>query len=164
VSENTKLVSVRPCGKFSGPPNYVSTAPGVAYAYLPDYRRSRKDIYTQAPTLAQLAGKLGMKAESLERTVADFNADGTRRPFGEGPYVALGPVRYYITYADSGVAVDERHRVLGPSDRPIEGLYAAGFIGMGGMLLEGLGHHIGWAFTSGRRAGRFAAQASAGIA
>jgi hypothetical protein len=36
-------------------------------------------------------------------------------------------------------------------------LYAVGFIGMGGMLLEGLGHHLGWAFTSGRRAGRFAA-------
>ena len=144
--------------KFSGPPHHVSTAPGVAYAYLPDYRRSRKDIYTGAPTLAGLAAKLGMEAASLERTVADFNASaGSRRRFGDGPYVALGPVRYYITYADSGVAVDERHRVLGAADAPIPGLYAAGFIGMGGMLLEGLGHHIGWAFTSGRRAGRFAA-------
>jgi len=144
--------------KFSGPPHHVSTAPGVAYAYLPDYRRSRKDIYTGAPTLAGLAAKLGMEAASLERTVADFNASaGSRRRFGDGPYVALGPVRYYITYADSGVAVDERHRVLGEADAPIPGLYAAGFIGMGGMLLEGLGHHIGWAFTSGRRAGRFAA-------
>ncbi|MFM7570085.1 MAG: FAD-binding dehydrogenase, partial [Betaproteobacteria bacterium] len=51
----------------------------------------------------------------------------------------------------------ERHRVLGADDKPFEGLYAVGFIGMGGMLLEGLGHHLGWAFTSGRRAGRFAA-------
>jgi succinate dehydrogenase/fumarate reductase flavoprotein subunit len=144
--------------KFSGPPNYVSTAPGVAYAYLPDYRRSRKDIYIEARTLAELARKLAMDADGLERTVADFNASvGPRRRFGEGPYVALGPLRYYITYADSGVAVDERHRVLGLADMPIPGLYAAGFIGMGGMLLEGLGHHIGWAFTSGRRAGRFAA-------
>ena len=144
--------------KFSGPPHHVSTAPGVAYAYLPDYRRSRKDIYTGARTLAELAAKLGMEAASLAGTVADFNASaGSRRRFGDGPYVALGPVRYYITYADSGVAVDERHRVLGAADAPIPGLYAAGFIGMGGMLLEGLGHHIGWAFTSGRRAGRFAA-------
>ena len=39
-------------------------------------------------------------------------------------------------------------------DAPIS---EAGFIGMGGMLLEGLGHHLGWAFTSGRRAGRHAA-------
>ena len=144
--------------KFSSPPNYVSTAPGIAYAYLPDYRRSRKDIYSEARTLAELARKLDIDADAVETTVADFNACvGTRRKFGEGPYVALGPVRYYITYADSGVAVDERHRVLGPADTPIPGLYAAGFIGMGGMLLEGLGHHIGWAFTSGRRAGRFAA-------
>ncbi len=149
--------------KFSQPPHYVSTAPGIAYAYLPDYRRSRRDVYHEAKTLAELAQKLGMPAGALERSVADFNieagasAHGPRRPFGEGPYVALGPVRYYITYADSGVAVDDRHRVLGPGDQPIPGLYAAGFIGMGGMLLEGLGHHIGWAFTSGRRAGRHAA-------
>ena len=74
-----------------------------------------------------------------------------------GPYVALGPVRHYITFSDSGVAVNERHEVLRADGTPIEGLYAAGFIGMGGMLLEGLGHHLGWAFTSGRRAGRHAA-------
>ena len=34
---------------------------------------------------------------------------------------------------------------------------AAGFTGMGGALLEGHGHHLGWAFTSGRFAGRYAA-------
>jgi succinate dehydrogenase/fumarate reductase flavoprotein subunit len=151
--------------KFSHPPHYVSTAPGIAYAYLPDYRRSRKDVYHQAPDLAGLERKLGMMPGSLQRTIAEYNAMAAtgaspRRPFGAGPYVALGPVRYYITYADSGVAVDERHRVLGQGDRAIPGLYAAGFIGMGGMLLEGLGHHIGWAFTSGRRAGRHAALAA----
>lgn len=148
--------------KFSQPPHYVSTAPGIAYAYLPDYRRSRKDVYHQAPTLPALERKLGMPAGALERTIGDYNAmaasgPAARRRFGGGPYVALGPVRYYITYTDSGVAVDEQHQVLGDLDRPIPGLYAAGFIGMGGMLLEGLGHHIGWAFTSGRRAGRHAA-------
>ena len=29
--------------------------------------------------------------------------------------------------------------------------------GLGGVLLEGHGHHLGWAFTSGRLAGRRAA-------
>ncbi|WP_395713072.1 FAD-dependent oxidoreductase [Reyranella sp.] len=151
--------------KFSHPPHYVSTAPGIAYAYLPDYRRSRKDVYHEARDLAGLERRLGMTPGSLQRTIVEYNASAAagpspRRPFGAGPYVALGPVRYYITYADSGVAVDERHRVLGQGDRAIPGLYAAGFIGMGGMLLEGLGHHIGWAFTSGRRAGRHAALAA----
>jgi len=43
-------------------------------------------------------------------------------------------------------------------------LYAAGAAGQGGLLLAGNGHHIGWAVTSGRRAGRFAAQGAAGPA
>ena len=72
----------------------------------------------------------------------------------------MGPVRHYLNFSDSGVAVDTRLRVLGPNDQPIPGLFAAGFIGMCGMLLEGHGHHIGWAFTSGRLAGRHAAHRS----
>ena len=31
--------------KFSAWPNFISTAPGVAYAYLADYRRNRKDVF-----------------------------------------------------------------------------------------------------------------------
>jgi fumarate reductase flavoprotein subunit len=49
--------------------------------------------------------------------------------------------------------------VLGPDDQPIPGLYAAGATGQGGLLLKGHGHHLAWAFTSGRRAGRIAATA-----
>ena len=40
---------------------------------------------------------------------------------------------------------------------PIQGLYAAGAVGQGGLLLEGHGHHLAWAFISGRIAGRNAA-------
>jgi fumarate reductase flavoprotein subunit len=40
-------------------------------------------------------------------------------------------------------------------------LFAAGSTGQGGLLLEGHGHHLGWAFISGRIAGRNAAQATA---
>jgi succinate dehydrogenase/fumarate reductase flavoprotein subunit len=153
--------------KFSGPPFQISTAPGIAYAYLPDYKRTRKDIYTEAPTIEKLAVKLRIDPDALAKTIAGYNANepaeapasprGDRPMLDRGPYVALGPVRHYITFSDSGVAVTERHEVIGADGKPIDGLYAAGFIGMGGMLLEGLGHHLGWAFTSGRRAGRFAA-------
>jgi succinate dehydrogenase/fumarate reductase flavoprotein subunit len=150
--------------KFSQWPHYVSTAPGFAYAFIPDYRRTRKDIFHQGPTLEALAPRIGVPAEALRKTVADYNASlaspavaAGRQPLDRGPYIAMGPVRHYLNFSDSGVAVDSRLRVLGPQDKPIPGLFAAGFIGMGGMLLEGHGHHIGWAFTSGRLAGRHAA-------
>jgi fumarate reductase flavoprotein subunit len=48
--------------------------------------------------------------------------------------------------------------VLGDGDQPIPGLYAAGSVGQGGALLDGHGHHIGWAFTSGRLAGKRATE------
>ncbi len=57
--------------------------------------------------------------------------------------------------------MDLQHRVLGEGDRPIPGLYAAGATGQGGLLLKGHGHHLAWAFVSGRRAGRLAAQRGA---
>lgn len=41
--------------KYSAVPNYVSTAPGVACAYVPDYARSRKDVSHKAPTLQRVA-------------------------------------------------------------------------------------------------------------
>ncbi len=149
--------------KFSAWPNYVSTAPGVAYAFLPDYRRSRRDIYHEAPTLSELATRIGVPAATLEATARSLASPGTSKPnrtfagFTREPYVALGPVRYFINFTDGGVAVNDRLQVLGSGDAPIAGLYAAGLIGMGGVLLEGHGHHLGWAFTSGRLAGRNAA-------
>jgi succinate dehydrogenase/fumarate reductase flavoprotein subunit len=142
---------------FSRWPHFVSTAPGVAYAYVEDYRRNRPDIFHTAISLEALAAKLKIPAESLAASVANAGATD-RPPLGEGPYVALGPVRAVFVHAEGGVAVDREHRVLGPGDLPIPGLYAAGSTGQGGLLLKGHGHHLGWAFASGRRAGRNAAR------
>lgn len=156
------LMDARIVAKFTAWPHYVSTAPGFAYAFTDDYRRNRKDIYLQGATLSELAGKIGASPQVLEQTVATYNAtldrtNSLRAPLEAGPFVAMGPVRYYINFTDGGLAVNERLEVLGESDQPVPGLYAAGFTGMGGMLLEGHGHHLGWAFTSGRFAGRHAA-------
>ncbi len=145
---------------FDAWPNYVSTAPGVAYAYLSDYRRTRPDIYHVSSDLAGIAEKLGAPSDALKATVAEVNRkrqDSTPKPLTDGPFTLLGPVKLLITFTDGGLAVDARHRVLGQDEKPIPGLYAAGSTGQGGLLLEGHGHHLGWAFTSGRRAGRFAA-------
>ncbi|MBK9609799.1 MAG: FAD-dependent oxidoreductase [Betaproteobacteria bacterium] len=148
--------------RFSGWPNYVSTAPGFAYASIADYRRNRKDIFHEAATLEALAASIGVPAAALTRTVAEYNTSPERERTGRmaadrGPYVAIGPVRYLINFTDGGVAVSDELQVLGKDGQPVPGLYAAGFSGMGGVLLEGHGHHLGWAFTSGRLAGRKAA-------
>jgi succinate dehydrogenase/fumarate reductase flavoprotein subunit len=151
------LLDARLAGLFTGWPHFVSTAPGVAYAYLADYRRNRRDIYHAAPTLEALARKLGMRHDMLAQAVASHTQTGNRATFGAGPYVALGPARAVFVHNEGGLAVDLDHRVLGADDKPIDGLYAAGATGQGGLLLKGHGHHLAWAFVSGRRAGRNAA-------
>lgn len=152
------LLDKRMAELFSGWPHFISTAPGVAYAYVEDYRRNRKDIFTAAPTLDRLAGKLSMPAAALTATLRAHNASAGNRPkIGEGPYVALGPLRAVFVHNEGGLAVDHEHRVLGKGDAPIAGLFAAGSTGQGGLLLKGHGHHLGWAFASGRRAGKNAA-------
>jgi len=146
--------------QFTAWPYFVSTAPGVAYAYLPDYRRNRRDIYHQANSIAGLADVLGLPAAQLEATVKEYNAgERSGRPaLTEPPYYALGPVKSYVVFTDGGLKVNERLQVLREDGSVIPGLYAAGSTGQGGLLLEGHGHHLGWAFISGRIAGRNAAQ------
>lgn len=148
--------------KYTQWPHYVSTAPGIAFAYLQDYENTRPDLFRRGETLAALAGKLGMDAPTLQKAVQTYNASaearGTRPAIGEGPYIALGPVRNYINYTDGGLAINTYLQVLGKNDVPISRLYAAGATGQGGLLLKGHGNHLGWGFTSGRLAGQNAAR------
>jgi succinate dehydrogenase/fumarate reductase flavoprotein subunit len=134
--------------KFRRWPAYISTAPGVAYAYLDDYRRNRSDIYFSAPTIADLARRIGASPDELAKSVGSES----------GPFIALGPVKPYIMITDGGLKVNNSLQVLGPNQLPIPGLYAAGSTGQGGLLLFGHGHHLAWAFVSGRIAGRNATQ------
>jgi succinate dehydrogenase/fumarate reductase flavoprotein subunit len=149
--------------KFSAFPHFVSTAPGIAYAYIPDYVRSRSDVARKADTLEELARKINVDPKALQKTVAQRNADAVVDPnkrfpqLAEGPFYALGPMRSFVNLTDGGLAIDQNFNVLGQNDEPITGLYAAGSAGQGGIVLEGHGHHLGWAFTSGRLAGRNAA-------
>ncbi len=145
--------------RFSRWPHFVSTAPGAGYAYVPDYRRHRRDLWHQADTLEGLARSMGIPQEAMRETAADYNrnvAHGERGTLSEPPFCALGPLNTVLVFTDGGLAIDDTLRVLGGDDHPIPGLYAAGSAGQGGALLDGHGHHIGWAFTSGRIAGRHA--------
>jgi len=145
-------------GKFGAWPYFISTAPGVAYAYLPDYRRNRKDIYASGGSIGELAGKIGVSADALRRTIDSHNASlpEGRPPIGRPPFHALGPAKSWIVLTDGGLKINSQFEVLANDDRPIPGLYAAGSNGQGGVLLEGHGHHLGWALISGRLAGRSA--------
>lgn len=145
--------------RFTAWPNFISTAPGIAYAYLDDYRRNRRDIWHRASSVGALAQSLGVAPEALERTLGDYNGAGreTRPALDTAPFYALGPVRSYVVFTDGGLKVTERLEVTREDGSVIPGLYAAGSNGQGGLLLEGHGHHLGWAFISGRIAGRNAA-------
>lgn len=143
--------------QFSRWPNFVSTAPGAGYAYVADYRRHRRDLWHKANSIAELAGALRVPADALQATITDYNentAKGSRAALERAPFYALGPLTTVLVFTDGGLAVDTRLRVLDAADRPIPGLYAAGAVGQGGAILDGHGHHIGWAFVSGRLAGK----------
>jgi succinate dehydrogenase/fumarate reductase flavoprotein subunit len=149
------VIDGRIATRYQAWPHFISTAPGIAYAYLADYRRNRPDVYTEANSLPLLAHRLGMDAAALQHSVG---AELTQPPF-----IALGPVRAVFVHNEGGLLVDEQHRVLDAQGQAIPGLRAAGSTGQGGLLLKGHGHHLAWAFASGRRAGRFAAESARAV-
>jgi len=150
--------------KYSAWPDFIATAPGVAYAYFDDFRRTRPDIFHTSDTVAGLAAKLGMDTGVLETALADHNAGESPNKLADPPFYALGPAKSYIVLTDGGLAVSDTLRLLGHGDIPVPGLWAAGSAGQGGLILKGHGHHIGWAFTSGRIAGHHAAAEARGDA
>ena len=137
-----------------------------------------------APTIQELAAVVGLEAASLKRTVDQFNAhtgahdgydptrpDGVKTlgleppksnwalPVDRPPFAAYA-LRPGITFTYLGVAVDKQAQVLLASGTPVSGLYAAGEIMAGNILLNGylagFGMTIGTVF--GRIAGREAAR------
>lgn len=144
--------------RYSQWPHFLSTAPGVAYAYFSDYRRTRPDLVMQAGTVAELERQAGFRTGTLEQAATDQRnrtvPGDAPPPMLKPPFYALGPIHSYVVLTDGGVKVDERLQVLVRGDQPVQRLFAAGSTGQGGVLLEGHGHHLGWAFTSGRLAAR----------
>lgn len=136
--------------RVNAAPYYISTAPGIAYAYLSDYEKGRPDLVHRAQDVPTLAHRLAMDPGKLAASLGS----GTN-----GALLALGPVRAMLTTTEGSLAVDEDCRVLDEQGRPVTGLYAVGCMGQGGMLLRGHGLHLAWAFTSGRVAGLRAAEA-----
>jgi len=139
--------------KFSIWPNFISTAPGVAFAYLQDYRSARPDLFNVGPTIAELARVAGFDADKLAAAIDDANQDrDDKMKLTAGPFYALGPVKTWVLVAPVGLAVNTKFEVLSTEGKIIPGLYAVGHTGMAGFTMTGHGHGLGWAFTSGRLA------------
>ena len=145
------------------------------------------DWLTSAPTLGELAGKLGIDAEGLSATLAEFNmhAEEGRDPqFHRGEsaydrywgdqyatYPALGPVdigpfhaievRSGVIGTKGGVVTDGNGQALDPFGEPVPGLYAAGNTTSHpmGPGYPGAGATLGPGATMGYLAGRRAASA-----
>jgi tricarballylate dehydrogenase len=121
---------------------------GIRCFRYPDYAMTHAD----APTIAELAVKIGVEPKVLVHTVEEFNravADDKpfdpRRPDGKGtrglaipksnwanridepPFRAL-PVTGGITFTFGGVEIDRNAQVLNTIDQPIKGLFASGDI------------------------------------
>jgi succinate dehydrogenase/fumarate reductase flavoprotein subunit len=145
---------------------------------------------TEAPTLRDLAGRLGIDAAALKATVAAMNGyaeTGTDTEFGRGttayhrvngdaaqkPNPNLGPIAAPPFYAvklwpgdigaANGLVTDENAEVLGQGDRPIRGLYAIGndMQSIMGGTYPGPGITIGPGITFAYRAMRHALAAAA---
>lgn len=127
---------------FEGTNVFVSTAPGIAYAGLADYRRFRPDLWYGCATVEDVAARIWAPADRVGRALANRS----------GPFVLLGPARAVQILTDGGLQVDESLRVLTAGGAPVPGLYAAGAAGQSSMVLPGHGNHLGWALTSGRLA------------
>lgn len=124
----------------------------------------------EAQTLDELAEKIGVPADVLKKTVADYNEqiDTKKDPFGRSermlshkietaPFYA-GPIGMARHHTMGGVRIDTLARVLDRHGAVIPGLYAAGEVtgGIHGTNRVG-GNALGDAFTYGRIAGNSAA-------
>ncbi len=147
--------------EFSAWPNFISTAPGVAYAYLADYRRNRKDVFFEAETLAELAAKLGMPAGTLEKTVAEYNGNLPTGlpPIDRAPYCALGPAKSWIVFTDGGARINSNFQVVDRGGQPIAGSTQLALPGRAGccskatgIISAGLSYRAAWRAAAQRLA------------
>lgn len=131
--------------------------------------RFRPSIFPpiQADSIGGLASALGIAPQTLESTVAAFNAaitSGTTAgilppktrlaaPVTAPPFGAY-PIRVGVTSTCLGVRVDGRARVLRQDGTAIEGIHAAGIIMAPNIL--GTGYLAGGAMTIGAVFGRIA--------
>jgi succinate dehydrogenase/fumarate reductase flavoprotein subunit len=162
--------------------------PKLPKAALRNYLRS--GYLHSAPTITELAAKIGVDADGLQRTIADNNraaVTGVDQEFGKGtspfglqygdpthrPNASLGPIQTAPFYAMAlvptplgtslGLRTDADARVLDATGAPIAGLYACGndAASMSASEYPGAGCQVGAGLTFGYVAARHAARPAA---
>ncbi len=151
---------------------------GLTPEAIPDRVRTRleghsPDFHVTAPTLAELAVRVGLPPEKVEASVARYNAmvaAGKDTDFGRQsmpkaldtpPYHCI-PTTGCVILSQGGVKVDPRARVLDAAGQPVPGLYAAGEVMGAGQIMGDCfagGQGVGGALVFGRIAGQEAARA-----
>lgn len=136
----------------------------------------------KAEGIEQLAIATGIDPAGLKAEIAKWNAfcrtgsdsEFNRKTFGlkeantvgagvsMPPFYCHTPLRALVPHADTSLAINTHFQVVDVFGKVIEGLYAAGNIGHGNLVLTGPGHgmHMSWAFTSGRLSGKVATENS----
>jgi fumarate reductase flavoprotein subunit len=143
--------------RYSAWPHFISTAPKIAYAYVADYLKLRKDVAVAGDSVEAVATARGLPPSGLVEAVRSANEERATDSCPEltgRRWVLLGPAKAYFTTTEGGVAIDQKFRALDSLSEPIPGLFAIGQNGLGGQVLWGHGLHIAWAMTSGRLVGR----------
>ena len=139
-------------------PDFISTFPGIAYAYLQDYKKYRKDIFHNSDSLETLALWLGMNQDNLRESVLvleRIDVEGHGKVINgdeKTGFYALGPMSPVITVTQGGLEIGHDLQVKKADGTPIDGLYAIGDSSAGPLYVSH-GMHLGWAFTSGRLVG-----------
>jgi fumarate reductase flavoprotein subunit len=91
--------------RFEAWPYFISTAPGIAYAYLADYRRNRPDIYKVGSTPQELAKAMGIDPWLSGGTAAIQR----RRPLG-APWRLPGSLIWTLRGSRPGPQLCRLHR------------------------------------------------------
>lgn len=128
---------------------------------------------TKRETLQELADAIGVPAEGLLGTVDIYNRDAAAgfdsvhlkkaeymRPIASGPFYATELRLCQLSVTAVGPRINRKAQVISKTNRPIDGLFAAGECtgGVLGEIYVGSGNALGNAVAFGRIAGRCAAR------
>ena len=151
---------------------------------LRDEYRIKEVTKYEAPTIGELAVKLGIDPEALEKTVSEFNAACGNQPYNpaildgkcttgifppksnwalpinQGPFVGY-VVTTGVTFTFGGLQINDKGEVQDMTDNSLPGLYAAGEL-VGGLFYEN--YPGGSGLMSGTVFGKLAGKSAAGYA
>ncbi len=113
-------------------------------------------------SMESLGTGISVNLQNLNESLSSSEQAGSDDTAGKGFY-AMGPLENRIVSTEGGLAVSSKMEVLDKHGQPIKGLYAAGSTGLGSLVLPRYGYHLGWAFVSGREAGKWASEGRTGI-